>query len=723
MQIIGKIKHVIFHNSENGYIVAAFKIDKTEVSESKSVNIVGYMPKIIDNFSLSLTGDYRFNEKYGRNEFAFVACEEVIPTETEKIIEFLKSDFVKGCGEKTAEKLVKKYKGKTIEKLKVLENILKVDGITEKSAEKIHKSILEFTESSDVVLALQDLNFTIEEASRIYNAYKDESLNVVKNNFYELKEIINFKKLDSVYLMNHEYNDKTRLNACILEVMKRLSDSDGHTFYTKELIKLGLKEWYSLYLGEEDEENVFAYLEENGEIVIENNNVYLTEYYECENYISKKLNLLNKNISKPFVDFEKKLEDLESKSEISYDDKQKGAIKSALNNSVTIISGGPGTGKTTILNSIVKMYIKEKKLSSAEVPGKIALLAPTGRASKKMSMATGYGAYTIHRFLKWNKEEDSFEHDEDNLVAQEFIVIDECSMIDLKLFTALLKALKNNVKLVLVGDVFQLPPVGAGLVFSNIIDSELFDFTALTHIYRQSENSYIPDLAYSIKTVDLTESVLEKKDDYNFLVCESSNVKNIINQAVFNAKSKGIDETEMQILAPIYRGLNGIDSLNDSLRAIYNPSSYEKAETVYNGICYRENDKILQLVNDIDKNIFNGDIGFIKKIKTEKGKITLTVKFEDSYVTFDKTYLKNITHAYAISVHKSQGSEFPHIIMPIVKEYNNMMYNKLLYTGVSRAKKSLILVGSPQTFCSGVNNNYSSNRNSSLKDKLLSIDN
>lgn len=720
-KITGKIKFTKFYKPENGYLIALFKVDKTPEKESYLINIIGTMPVILDNLTLTLEGEFGFNEKYNSEEFKFTSYKEILPTEDEKLISFLTSDLIKGCGLKTAEKLVKKYKSKTIEKIKDIENILKVEGITEKNAKKINDSILNFTESSDIIIELQNMNFTIEEASKIYNAYKSESLDVIKNNFYELKDIIYFKKLDSIYLSSHEYDDKLRLVACILETMKILSDNDGHTFYTIDLIKASLKQWFNLYLSLEDENEIISLLTLKKQIVVCNEKIYLTEYYEAEELISSKLKKLLEGNQTKILNFDEKLKELEKISSIEYDDKQKGAIKSSLINNVTIISGGPGTGKTTILNSIVKMYIKEKKLGSAEIPGKIALLAPTGRASKKMSMATGYGAYTIHRFLKWNKDNDTFEHNEDNKVSQEFIIIDECSMIDIKLFSALLKSLKDKVKLVLVGDVFQLPPVGAGLVFSNIIDSDIFNFTSLTRIYRQSENSFIPDLAYAIKTNELSETILEKKDDYNFFVCESESIKNLINQAIFAAKQKGIDETEMQILAPVYKGANGIDSLNDSIRSIYNPSSYDKAETIYNNIIYRENDKILQLVNDVEKNIFNGDIGYIIKIEEKNKKTTLTLKFEDTYVTVNKSFLKNITHAYAISIHKSQGSEFPHVIMPIAKEYFNMMYNKLLYTGVSRAKNSLILVGSPQIFCSGVNNNYTNNRNSNLKDKLTSI--
>lgn len=718
--IIGKIKKVIYHNSENGFIVAVFNVEKTDVNDSYHINIVGCMPTILDSFNLSLTGNFAYNQKYNNDEFKFVAYEEVMPTDTEKIINFLCSDIIKGCGKKSAEKLVNKYKLKTLEKLKNIENILKVPGVSEKNAIKINDSILKFSEAQDTILALQNLNFTIEESSKIYNTFKDNTLNIVEENFYLLKDIIYFKKLDSIYLLNHDHDDYIRLKACVLETMKRLSDNDGHVFYTVNMIKNALRYNFNLYISVEDEE-IFNVLEEENEIVIENNYIYLTEYYDAEVFIAEKLKAISKKNITRIKDFDQKISEMENLINIEYHHLQKEVIKSALENNVTIISGGPGTGKTTILNSIVKMYIEENKIGSSDIPGKIALLSPTGRASKKMSFTTGYSAYTIHRFLKWNKDTDTFEHNEDNKVCQNFIIIDECSMIDIKLFTALLKSLKNNVKLVLVGDIFQLPPVGAGLVFNHIIDSDMFDFTSLTKIYRQSDNSFIPDLAYSIKMQEVSEFLLEKKDDYNFIECDESQIKNCINHVILAAKMKKIDETDIQVLVPVYKGNNGIDIINDSLRTIFNPASFDKAETEYNNIIFREKDKVMQLSNDIERNIFNGDIGFISKIEQKNNKTTLTIKFEDAYVTVEKPYLKDITHAYAISIHKSQGSEFQHVIMPISKDYYNMMYNKLIYTGVSRAKKSLTLVGTPNIFNVGINNNKDSDRNSKLKDRISGI--
>ncbi|MFI3260545.1 MAG: ATP-dependent RecD-like DNA helicase [bacterium] len=718
--ITGKLKTIIFHNAENGYLVALFRVHKENDKESHTITIKGNMPIIINDVTLVLTGDMEFDQKYKKDQFVFTAYEKIMPTDKENIMEFLKSSLVNGCGKKTAEKLVEAYKEDTLEVIKDLQKILDL-GISEKTALKINSSIINFSKSSEDILELQKMNFTIEEASKIYNEYNQGTMDVVKNHFYKLRSIINFRKLDSIYLANNDFDSDERVVACMLEIMTMLSDGDGHTFYTKDMISSGLRSIFSIYMDLDREDEFYDTLKDSEYIVMLEDKIFLSEYFEAEMVIAEKLkNIGNKKVV-PLKNSDDKILKLQDKLNIEYHYKQKEAICSAMNKNVTIISGGPGTGKTTILNSIVKLYIEENKISNSQIPAKIALLAPTGRASKKMSMATGLSACTIHRFLKWNKSDDTFEYNENNKLCHEFIVIDECSMIDVKLFASLLSALQNNVKLILVGDSQQLPSVGAGLVFDSLIESDLFNYTSLTRIYRQSDNSYIPDLAQSIKDEELTESFLEKKDDYNFLKVDSDNILHIITQAIFSAKSKGINEQDLQILAPVYKGRNGIDSLNAALRNTFNPNNFEKKEVIYNNIIYRENDKILQLTNDVEKNIFNGDIGFIYKINNDKNKITLTIKFDDQFVTVEKPYLKNMTHAYVISIHKSQGSEYEHVIMPIAKEYYNMMYNKLLYTGVSRAKKTLTLVGDPYVFSQGVRNNKSKERKTDLKTKLISM--
>jgi len=416
------------------------------------------------------------------------------------------------------------------------------------------------------------------------------------------------------------------------------------------------------------------------------------------------------------------IEKLEKKLNITYNDDQKEAIVSSLNNNISIISGGPGTGKTTIINAIVKLYIEHNKLNNIDLIEQIALLAPTGRAAKKMSSSTGLPASTIHRYLKWNKDNNEFMINENNKNFQRLIIVDEVSMIDSALFNALLKGIHSYVKLILVGDSHQLPSVGPGLVLSDLINSDLFNYVPLNLIYRQSENSYIPYLAREIKNKDLCEEFINKKDDYNFIVTENNDIKLTIKKIIEAGIKKGYDENNLQILAPMYKGDNGIDNLNKMLCDIFNPDE-GTPKINYGEVTYKIGDKVLQLVNDADNNVFNGDIGFIRNITTHNNiqkKDTITIDFDGNYVIYQKKDLKNIRHAYAITIHKSQGSEFDHVIMPISFNYGSMLYNKILYTGVSRAKKSLLLIGNPNAFYKGIMNDYGDLRKTTLKERILS---
>ena len=304
---------------------------------------------------------------------------------------------------------------------------------------------------------------------------------------------------------------------------------------------------------------------------------------------------------------------------------------------------------------------------------------------------------------------------------QKLIVVDEVSMVDVSLFASLLRALTNDVQIILVGDAFQLPSVGPGLVLNDLIDSDLFTYIPLTKIYRQSDNSYIPYLAKEIKDLDLQEEFLTKKDDYNFINADSDSILTNLVDIVKMAKNKGIDESNLQILAPIYKGENGIDNLNVIMQNLFNPPKEDRDEIKHGDVTYREGDKVLQLVNDPDNNVYNGDIGYIEGISIvtkPRRKELVTINFDGNLVDYTRKDLVNIKHAYAISVHKSQGSEFDHVVMVIAKENFYMLYNKLIYTAVSRAKKSLILLGDPLVFSRGIQNNYAKERKTTLKETL-----
>ncbi len=717
--IKGKIKNTIFFNEDNGYVVALFRVKETNDSTmeeylNKTITVTGNLTDVKIDISVTLYGEMVNNEKFGK-QYHFNQMEITPPTTEDAIIEFLASSFINSCGEKTAKKIVATL---GIEALNIIKedknNLMKVEGMTESKAEKIYNSLLNFNKSSDIILKLQNMGFTVEECSKIYNRFKDNIEGILNDDFYDIKELIDFKRIDTIYL-NQFGDNLIRLKACIIESMRLLSNSNGDTFSFIEEINFVLQREFNIYLEQEKLEDYLNIIIADGKIHREDKRYYLSTLYEAENNIAHTLKLIDSMPVKKMDNLEDRLNAWEKLNNITYNLDQKKAIIGALNNNITIISGGPGTGKTTIINAIVKLYIAKYNLSPLDIMNKIALLAPTGRASKKMASSTSLPASTIHRYLKWNKDRNEFFYNEDNKTNQELIIVDEVSMIDVALFNALLKGINLNVKLILVGDIYQLPSVGPGLVLNDLINTDLFNYHPLNMIYRQSNNSYIPYLAKEIKNVDLSEEFLMKKDDYVFYQTDASNLKETIQKIIDISLTKGINEKNMQVLAPIYKGDNGIDNLNRILQDIYNPEQRSKAEIIYNDVIFRENDKVLQLVNDLEHNVFNGDIGYITHILGNK----ITINFDGNMVTYEKKDLKQIKHAYAITIHKSQGSEFEHVILPICHNYYHMLYNKLIYTAVSRAKKTLTIVGEVPSFVRAVQNNYANNRKTSLKEKIM----
>jgi len=725
--IEGKIKSVIYHNDANGYLVALFRVSKVSDDSlkeyvKKSITITGNFLDLKMETLMELDGEFIEHERFGR-QFKVNNYDFIIPKENDDIVEFLSSSFIKGCGKKTALKIVEVYGDKSLDIIKENKFALdKIEGISESKRDKIYDSLINYSKSSDIILKLKNLGFSIEESGKIYTKYKDTIVDILDNNIYLLNEVVDFKRLDGIFLNNYEDKyDKRRIKTCIIETMKTISLNTGDIYYDLSDVFSILNKLFSLSLDYEIYLEYIDELEKEFFIVTIENKCYIQENYQAEIDIAHFLRLIDSKKIKEY-DYNEMIEKLEKKLNITYNDDQKEAIVSSLNNNISIISGGPGTGKTTIINAIVKLYIEHNKLNNIDLIEQIALLAPTGRAAKKMSSSTGLPASTIHRYLKWNKDNNEFMINENNKNFQRLIIVDEVSMIDSALFNALLKGIHSYVKLILVGDSHQLPSVGPGLVLSDLINSDLFNYVPLNLIYRQSENSYIPYLAREIKNKDLCEEFINKKDDYNFIVTENNDIKLTIKKIIEAGIKKGYDENNLQILAPMYKGDNGIDNLNKMLCDIFNPDE-GTPKINYGEVTYKIGDKVLQLVNDADNNVFNGDIGFIRNITTHNNiqkKDTITIDFDGNYVIYQKKDLKNIRHAYAITIHKSQGSEFDHVIMPISFNYGSMLYNKILYTGVSRAKKSLLLIGNPNAFYKGIMNDYGDLRKTTLKERILS---
>ena len=723
--IRGKFKQMIFE-SDNGYKVGLFRVKEAsgEMEEyiNKTITFTGYFADVDGEAYYKLTGNYVFNERYG-SQFQVSSYEREEPKGKDAVIDFLSSSLVKGCGEKTAIAIVDTLGEDALTLIKENpDNLLLVPGISEVKAKRIYNSIVKYQSTDEIIVNLKKLGFTINESLAILNKWGESSLEIVEHDIYKLIDIIDFTKLDKVFLSMKDAEAEERIYACLIETFKRVGFKNGDTYLEKEEIFSTIRNEFKIFIEEDELDEYLDKLKKCKEIVVKKKKYFLKEYYDYEEEIADALEMISRHSKTRVTNFDDLIAAVQLEYDVKYNTDQKKAIKNALTNRISIITGGPGTGKTTIINSIVKLYVRIHNLNYKEVINDIALLAPTGRAAKKMSDSTGLPAMTIHRYLKWNKEKNEFQINEYNKNYHKLIIVDETSMIDTYLFASLLKGIGHNITLVLVGDSNQLPSVGPGLILNDLIESDMFTHTTLEQIYRQSDNSYIPILAKEIKEHDLSSEFTNQTDDYNFLHASGLTIKEMIRKICVMSKEKGLTEEEIQVLAPMYRGENGIDNLNVLLQDIFNPKSKDKRETKVGDVIYRVGEKVLQLVNDPDNNIFNGDIGYISSIGTvmgSKNKDVFTINFDGNEIQYTREDLINIKHAYAITIHKSQGSEFAHVIMPVSKAYYKMLYNKLIYTGVSRAKKSLIIIGEEESLVMAVNNDYSNNRKTNLKEQIV----
>lgn len=711
----------IYSNIDNGYIVGVLKIKETDLEiNTSNIYFTGsfYNLRIKSNYTFE--GEFVNNPKYG-TQFQVNTYELLLPTKEEELIEFLSSDLFP-IGEKTATKIVNEFKSDTLDIILTDPDRLKViPHLPKARIDKIYKVLNDYQYSSKIVIELTTLGFTNKQALSIVNKYKMKALDKITENIYSLIEDMdfNFLDIDSIALnLGIDKSDDRRIQALIIYVMNQITFELGNTYLSYEEILNNIRNYNQNINDEVLEYNIYK-LNELGKVKIIDDKYYLKEFYEAEKYIADKLCFLNDIENKPPKDLDKKIDELEKSNNITYDKIQRTAIIKAVVNNVTIITGGPGTGKTTIIRAIVSLLKDIYKARDEE----IALLAPTGRAAKKMMENTNLKSSTIHRYLCWDKDMNKFSINEYNPNKEKYVIVDEVSMLDTILMSSLLKGIKRDVKLILVGDYYQLPSVGQGQVLKDLIDTDIIEVIKLNLLYRQTEESYIPVLASEIKEKDLDDAYLTKKADYNFIISDNTKVVPNIMYIVENAINKGYTDKDIQVLAPMYKSINGIDILNKHLQRIFNPPSPSKNELVLTEITYRVGDKVLQLVNDTENNIYNGDLGYIIDIidskKSSSKKIEVIVDYDGNNVTYTKDKLINIRHGYAISIHKAQGSEFPLVIMPIVNNFNRMLYNKLIYTGVTRAKKTLILVGDPNCFINGIKNDFVDYRKTTLKDFIL----
>ncbi len=691
--ITGIVDIYLFYSESNGYSV--FKLED-------GTSCVGNLPKLNEGDRVELSGGWVEHPRYGK-QFKIESANISYPTTDLGIIKYLGSGMIHGIGPITAKRIVSMFGERTLD---VFDNnisrLIEVEGIGKKKLEAIKEGWTEQKSVRNVMLFLQSNGISSTYSLKIYKEYGDATPDLIKSNPYRLiSDIwgIGFKIADEIgKSLGFTGDDPFRLKAGIVHTLQQ-AVKDGHTFLPKDIL---IKEAsYTLQADVGYSDTLFEDLEESGEIFVSNGKVYISDFYHAEREIENSINALLK--IKPATP--PKLDKILSSFEENYSDEQLDAIRTSYAEKMLIITGGPGTGKTTTLKGIIQLFQTFDK--------KIMLAAPTGRAAKRMTEVIGLEAKTIHRLLEFNPQDKTFNQDADNPLETDLLIVDEISMIDTILMYNLIVAISNHTTLILVGDIDQLPSVGAGNVLKDLIASEQIPVIELKTIFRQAKDSDIIINAHRINKGEMPALNFIKESDFIFLD-ESSNTK--IPEKILRLCRDELPRKfnfnpveDIQILSPIYKGDVGVTVMNKLFQNELNESAtvYSQGDKVF-----KANDKVMQLRNNYDKNVFNGDIGFV--VGTDNESKIIYISFEGRMVDYKFEELDEITLAYAVTVHKSQGSEFPCIIMPLTTSHYMMLQRNLLYTAITRATKLLILIGTKRALAMGVNNNKVRNRFTSL---------
>ena len=712
--ILGNIRKIIYESNNGPYKVGIFKVRETNDDEmreyvNKVIGFTGNFAEVNPDVDYILYGRLVEHPKYG-TQFDVLNYEIKAPSDLDSLVLYLSSGMFKGIGLKTAKRIVERFGTDTIKTIKENpEDIATVSGMTITKARRMHDKILENEYNQELILKLNGYGFSVREAIDLITIYGSDLSRKIEENIYDLVEHIIFDKLDIMFLKDHDEMDKRRIEALILHNIYTTCYETGDTLVLKDELFIKMKRCFRGVFTVEEYLKYIDSLALKAKIVLFNEYVTLSEFYNTEKSILMDINRINdiKNTIKSDK-IDTYISEYEKINSIRFNDDQKEAIKGAILNNFFIITGGPGTGKTTIIKAIVMILKDILDLNHDD----IALLAPTGRASKRMAESVGAPAYTIHKFLKWNKETESFLIDEYNKSHEKIVIVDESSMIDIFLFSSLLKGLKLNVKLILVGDANQLPSIGPGDLLNDLLQINNIKKKYLNTIYRVKEGSYITYLANDIKNRKHFDKFPTNYSDFKFIESDDDNIKKYLKEIVNKAVEKGISSENFQVLAPMYKGLNGIDSLNSMMAEIFNPNA---EKFIIGDKYYRINDKVIQLVNDVDNNVYNGDIGYIKDIYYIDKKLIVEIDYSGNIVEYKNGEFDKFNLAYAVSIHKSQGSEYANVVIILASSFNRMFYNKLIYTAVTRAKSSLIILGSIDSLNKSVLTNYGANRNTYLK--------
>ena len=702
------VERITFQNAENGYSVMKVKVKGYD----DLVTLVGNLLEVPAGAVLLCEGEWRVDKRYGQ-QFQCETWEEVMPATAYGIEKYLGSGLVKGIGPKFAKLIVGHFGTDTIEVIETdIERLYEVPGISKKRVEKIRESWEKQKDIKNVMLFLQGFGVSTAYAAKIYRQYGKESIDNVKENPYRLADDIwgiGFKTADGIARkMGYEMNDERRLRSGLIYTLNQLAD-EGHCYAEEEQLIATAKQ-----LLEADEECIrtaMTHAIETEDLMLDGTAIYLPPFYYAECGTANRLNTLvhTKEAGSIFTArFD--LAKLQRETGIEYDEVQVEAIRQAIASKVMVLTGGPGTGKTTTTKAIIAA------LQSAGM--RILLAAPTGRAAKRMSEATGMEAKTIHRLLEYNPQ-DGYKRNDENPLEGDALIVDECSMIDIILMNNLTKALPTTMRLVLVGDIDQLPSVGAGNVLRDIIDSGVIPVVRLTRIFRQAQSSRIVMSAHAINRGCFPDISNGQHTDFFFMKQEEpEKVAETIVSLVRDRLPKAYRQpnANIQVLTPMQRGVVGAANLNVALQQALN---HNTAALVRGGYTFKEGDRVMQLRNNYDKDVYNGDLGYVRSVDMEER--TLTVDFDGQMVEYEASELDELTLAYATTIHKSQGSEYPIVVMPVLMTHYVMLQRNLIYTGITRAKKICVLVGQTKALAYTIHNMKVLKRNTRLKERLAPV--
>jgi exodeoxyribonuclease V alpha subunit len=713
----GIIDRVIFHNQENGFAIFVVKMNATNI-----VTVKGCVPSITAGEQVLLSGVWIMHPKFGK-QFDAKTCEKQAPTSILGLKKYLSSGLIKGIGPVYGDKLVAAFGEKVLEVIdKHPERLLSVPGIGEKRVEKIITAWKDQKEISNIMVFLQNKGISTAYAVKIYKQYKEQSIAIIEENPYRLAQDIwgiGFKMADQIAQKNGVAVDcKRRITAAILHVIQTTS-SDGNLYIELEELKKETAILLELELEAIQHTIKCAlhdlYNADKIKLLTHQDIHYITlpVFYHAEKGIAHKVDKLLTYPAAHVFDINKIQRMLEEdSSSLQLNEHQRLGVLGCLQNKISIITGGPGTGKTTLIKKLLTV------LDTHRV--KYCLAAPTGRAAKRITEGTGRPASTLHRLLDFDVSTMSFRHNESNALSVDYLIIDEASMIDVFLANSVMKALPYSAHLVLIGDIDQLPSVGAGNFLQDMIASEKVSTTKLQHIFRQAQNSLIVINAHKINNGEFPVSQEEdaKKD---FIFIKEDNPENIPAhlETIYSKALRhyGIHKDDTIVLTPMHRGVAGTQKLNHDLQQMLNGDN-EGPSLQYAGTHYHIGDRVMQLRNNYDKRVFNGDIGIVESIDLED-KI-MRVRFLENLVEYESSDLNELVHAYAISIHKSQGSEFSAVVIPLFMQHFMMLQRNLIYTAVTRAKKLCIVIGESRAIAMGIKNNKSIGRITFLQQFLTS---